>query len=120
MYEYIGERQLFQKGSKKPESFAFPKYMLRAPVSQTAKMIYMLLLDRAMDKKSRDRIVLKDGKIRVVYMMKDLANDCGRGLTVIKDAVHELENAGLVKKYGFQGAKSEFCVYVKYPYDEDY
>ena len=119
MYEYIEEGQLFQKGSKKPESFAFPKYMLRAPISQTAKMIYMLLLDRAMDKKSRDREVLKDGRIRVVYMMKDLAKDCGRGLTVIKDAVHELEDASLVRKYGLQGAKSKFCVYVKYPYDEE-
>ena len=120
MYEYIGERQLLQKGSKRPECFAFPKYMLRAPVSQTAKMIYMLLIDRATDKKSRDRIVLKDGSIRVVYMMKDLAEDCGRGLTAIKDAVHELEDAALIRKYGFQGAKSEFCVYVKYPYDEAY
>ena len=57
-------------GTQFPKYYQFPEFLLRAPISQTAKLAYMVLYDRA-------RLLLKndwvaDGKIYTVFPIAKL------------------------------------------------
>ena len=101
-----------EKKMKKPEYYFFPTYMLHAPVSQTAKIVYMLLINRAFDVKSRNRKIGWKNQILVRYPLKELAEDCGRGITAMKEAVCELVTEGLIDKCSRQGMISEFEIHI--------
>lgn len=93
MSEYI------RTGTQFPKFYQFPDFLLRAPISQTAKLTYMVLYDRARLSKKNDWVI--DGKIYTVYPIAELAEVLGRSKSTIKTALNELADHGmLIRKSG--------------------
>ena len=78
-----------------PAFLPYPRFLLKMELTNTARVLYALLLDRA--KLSR-RNGWKDekGQIYLIYPISNMAQDLGKSQTTIKKAMRELENAGLL------------------------
>lgn len=86
-------------GTKFPNYYQFPDFLLKAPISHTAKLTYMVIYDRARLSQKNDWVA--DGKIYTVYPIADLAEVLGRSQSTIKSALNELADHGmLIRKSG--------------------
>ena len=95
-----------------PPYMAYPKFLLKLNISETAKLVYMLLLDRArLSMKNKDWQDEK-GRVFVRYTIPDLARDIGKGETTVKKALNQLVRQGLICKES-QGAGLPNRIYVK-------
>ena len=65
--------QFLQRDSPIPLFFAYPKFLLTLDVSETAKMIYMLLLDRARLSMQKDGWQDEHGRVFIHYTIQSLA-----------------------------------------------
>ena len=78
----------------------------------TAKLVYSLLLDRTSLSKKNGWVDEK-GHIYIVFPVANIAQTIRKGMTVVKEALRELEKAGLIER------KRHFSVpntiYVKLP-----
>ena len=103
--------------TKLPGYYQYPKFLLSADLSQTAKTAYMLLYDRA--RLSREN-GWEDGsgRIYVHYTVKKLAEALVRGLTATKEALGELDRAGLLCR-AHDGFSRPSLLYVKLPNEPD-
>lgn len=63
-------------GTQFPKYFQFPDFLIRAPISQTAKLTYMVLYDRARLSLKNDWVA--DGKINTVFPIAELAETLGK------------------------------------------
>ena len=97
-------------GTQFPSYFQFPAFLLRAPISQTAKLAYMVLYDRARLSLKNDWVA--DGKIYTVYPIADLAETLGKSESTIKSVLNELDNIGLLirKSGGFSKANIRYVL----------
>ncbi len=88
-----------------PNYYQFPNFLIRLPVSQTAKLTYMVLYDRARLSQKNDWID-EEGCVYTVYPIADLARVLERSQSTIKSALKELDEAGLLirKSGGFSKA----------------
>ena len=88
-----------------PSYYQFPNFLIRLPVSQTAKLTYMVLYDRARLSQKNEWID-EDGRVYTVYPIADLARVLERSQSTIKSALNELDGAGLLirKSGGFSKA----------------
>lgn len=96
-----------------PVYLPYPRFLLGMDLTQTAKVLYALLLDRAsLSRKTGWKD--EEGHIFVVYPIVYLANDLGKSSMTVKKALNELEEAGLLvrKKQGFSKPN---LLYVKIP-----
>ena len=95
----------------------FPKFLLRETrLNETAKLVYLLLLDRARLSKSNNWID-ENGNFFLVYPIKNLARDLGKSDTTIKTALATLEQIDLIARFHTrEGAASH--IYVKVPQSE--
>ena len=57
-------------GTQFPKYYQFPEFLLRAPISQTAKLAYMVLYERARLSLKNDWVA--DGKIYTVFPIAEL------------------------------------------------
>ena len=89
MSSYITERTVFS------HFYQFPDFLLRAPISQTAKLAYMLLYDRA--RLSQQNEWQDDGRVYLTYPIKNMAAALGKSESTVKDVFNELRGAGLLK-----------------------
>lgn len=89
MSSYITDRTVFS------HFYRFPDFLLRAPVSQTAKLAYMLLYDRA--RLSQQNDWRDDGRVYLTYPIKNMAAALGKSESSVKDVFNELRGAGLLK-----------------------
>ena len=95
-----------------PPYMAYPKFLLKLNISETAKLVYMLLLDRArLSMKSRDWQD-ESGRVFVRYTIPDLARDIGKGETTVKKALNQLVQQGLICKQSL-GPGQPNKIYVK-------
>ena len=96
-----------------PAFLPYPRFLLRMELTNTARVLYALLLDRA--KLSR-RNGWKDekGQIYLIYPISNMAQDLGKSQTTIKKAMRELEDAGLLEKKR-QGFCMPNILYIKIP-----
>ena len=99
-------------GTKFPNYYQFPDFLLRAPISQTAKLAYMVLYDRARLSQKNDWIV--EGKIYTVYSIADLAETLGKSESTIKSVLNELADNGLLIRRSGGFAKANI-LYVLIP-----
>lgn len=94
--------QYLDKTNAMPEYMPYPKFLLKMDLTPTAKLIYVMLLDRyTLSKKNGWKD--SDGHIYLVYTIENLAADGGMGLTAIKRGLNELTAAGLIRRtrHGF-------------------
>ena len=73
----------------------FPRFLIPMDLSNDAKVLYVLLLDRAGISKKKGYIET-DGTIRLYFTVEDAKSKLRRSRQVATRAFHELESCGLI------------------------
>ncbi|WP_419024946.1 replication initiator protein A [Emergencia sp.] len=109
-YEYMKEsEQILQY-------FQFPKFLLKLPISQNAKFLYMILYDRARISRKNSWID-KYGNVYLIFPIEELSSQIGKCKSSVKIALKELDEVGLlVRRSG--GFSKPNHLYVRIPSDE--
>ena len=80
-----------------PGFLQFPEFLLRVPISQTAKTVYLVLYDRAR-LSMRNEWTDEFGRVFVIYPITELADRIGKSESTVKAGMKELCQAGLLLK----------------------
>ena len=90
-----------------------PRFLLKMDLSQTAKLLYSLLLDRS-ELSQKNGWQDSEGRTYIVYPVSEIAEMLDKGSTAIKAALNELDAAGLLvrERRGFSAPNR---LYVKVP-----
>ena len=96
-----------------PPFFRYPRFLLKMDLSQTAKLLYSLLLDRS-ELSQKNGWQDNKGRTYIVYPVSEIAEMLDKGSTAIKAALNELDAAGLLvrERRGFSAPNR---LYVKIP-----
>lgn len=103
----------FKRDTALPPFVPLPRFMIASEYSMNAKMLYSLLLGRT-QLSQKSGWVSEDGNVYVVYPIKQLAEDLNRSEKTVKNALNELENAGLLSRVR-QGWNRANHIYLKIP-----
>lgn len=74
-----------------------PAALLKLDLSGSAVLLYALLLDRG-SLSRKNGYTGPGGQVFVVYPIPKLAAAMGKGTTIVKKRLHELEEAGLIRR----------------------
>ena len=88
--------QFLQRDSPTPRFFAYPKFLLTLDLSETAKIIYVLLLDRARLSMKKEDWQDEHGRVFVRYTIQSLAKTICKSEMTVKNALKALEQQGLI------------------------
>ena len=99
--------------TKLPAYLPYPRFLLKMEISQTAKLLYALLLDRS-TLSQKNKWQDGEGRIYIIYPIAEIAEILDKGSTTIKGALNELDTAGLLERErgGFSAPNR---LYVKVP-----
>ena len=97
-----------------PPFFMYPRFLLETDLSDTARLVYILLLDRARLSQTNPQWQDETGRVFVYYTIPHLAEASGRGLTGVKAALGQLEEAGLILRKR-QGMGNPSRIYIRIP-----
>ncbi len=75
----------------------YPRFLLGADLTQTAKVLYAVLLDRANLSRANGWID-EGGNIYIVFPLNKMADLVDKGPSTVKNAMNELETAGLIER----------------------
>ena len=89
------EMMFLNKNTKLPGYLPYPRFLLKIPASDTAKLVYILLLDRAQLSQANGWED-EQGRVYVIYTVDALAKDTGKSDRTVTAALGELEKAGLL------------------------
>ena len=104
--------QYLKFASYLPWYMAYPRFLLEVNISETAKLVYMLLLDRARVSMKNDTWQDEHGRVFVLYTIPALARDISKGETTVKKALNQLVQQDLIQKQSL-GAGHPNKIYVK-------
>ena len=90
-----------------------PRFLLKMDLSQTAKLLYSLLLDRS-ELSQKNGWQDSEGRIYIVYPVTEIAEILDKGRTTIQDTLNELAAAGLMERKRTRFAAANH-IYVKVP-----
>ena len=82
-----------------PIYLPYPRFLLKMEISQTAKLLYSLLLDRS-TLSQKNKWQDDEGRIYIIYPIAEIAEILDKGSTTIKGALNELDMAGLLEREG--------------------
>ena len=90
--------------TKLPPYLPYPRFLLKMELTQTAKLLYALLLDRS-TLSQKNGWQDEQGRVYIVYPITELADALDKSPATIKPALNELDEAGLLerKRTGFAG-----------------
>lgn len=99
--------------TKLPPYLPYPRFLLKMELTQTAKLLYALLLDRS-TLSQKNGWQDEQGRVYIVYPITELADALDKSPATIKPALNELDEAGLLerKRTGFAAPNH---LYVKVP-----
>ena len=97
-----------------PPFFMYPRFLLETDLSDTARLVYILLLDRARLSQTNPQWQDETGRVFVYYTIPHLAEASGRGQTGVKAALGQLEEAGLIFRKR-QGMGNPSRIYIRIP-----
>ena len=80
-----------------PSFLPMPRFLISMPVSNTAKLLYSLMLGRA-QLSQNNAWVDGNGRVYFLYTIQQMAEDMDKSATTIKDAMKELVEAHLLEK----------------------
>ena len=101
--------------SRIPEYMAFPRFLLeRTSLSETAKIVYMILLNRARLSQKNDGWTDEYGHIFIYYPIKDIAAAIHKSEMSVKTALAALERDKLIYRQ-HQGVGKANRIFVKIP-----
>ena len=98
-----------------PPYLPYPRFLLQTDLTQTAKLLYALLLDRATLSQANGWLD-EGGRIYLVFPIEKIAAALDRSSMTVKTALSELENAGLIERRR-SGFSKPNRIYVKLPSD---
>ena len=99
------------KDSQIPAYMAYPRFLLTMDISETTKLIYVLLLDRARLSMKNEGWVDEQGHVFIYYTIADLASASGKSEMTVKNALTALEQKSLISRKR-QGAGQPSKIYV--------
>ena len=100
------------KDSQIPAYMAYPRFLLAMDISETTKLIYVLLLDRARLSMKNEGWADEQGHVFIYYTIADLASASGKSEMTVKNALTALEQKNLISRKR-QGAGLPSKIYVK-------
>lgn len=95
-----------------PPYMMYPKFLLTLPISETSKLIYVLLLDRARLSATKHEYTDRNGRVYIYYPIEDMADDIHKSRTTVKNALAALEDSRLIVRV-HQGIGQASKIYVK-------
>ena len=101
--------------SNLPVYLMYPRFLLELEINDTAKMVYLLLYDRAR-LSMQNGWLDEDGRVYVYYTEEHLAETLHRTEATIRTAMNTLEHRGLIRRKR-QGAGRPNRIYVCIPKD---
>lgn len=96
----------------------FPQYLLDMKISETTKLVYMLLLDRARLSLKSDKWTDASGHTFLYYPVKSLAGALHKSEMTVKNSLAVLEQENLITRVR-QGAGMPSRIYVKVPQERE-
>ena len=106
--------QYITNNTEMPNYMQFPKFLLDMEINETAKLLYMVLLDRARLSMINQGWQDAYGRVFMVYPIEDLAMKLHKCPMTIKTALTALQNEGLIVRKR-QGVGRANLIYVKLP-----
>ena len=95
----------------------YPRFLLEADLTQTAKVLYAILLDRT-NLSRANGWTDEDGNVFIVFPLSKMADMVDKGPSTVKNALNELETAGLIERRRC-GNGMPNRIYVKQPDGQD-
>ena len=95
----------------------YPRFLLDVDLTQTAKVLYSVLLDRASLSRANNWAD-EDGNIYIVFPLTKAVDMMDKGPSTVKNALNELEMAGLIERRRC-GNGMPNRIYVKQPDSQD-
>ena len=86
-----------RKDSKLLPYLPYPRFLLDVDLTQTAKVLYAVLLDRT-NLSRANGWTDEDGNIFIVFPLNKVADLVDKGPSTVKNALNELETAGLIER----------------------
>ena len=104
------------QNTKLPPYLPFPKFLLERSLSNTAKILYSVLISRA-QLSQKDGWVDELGRVYFIYPIHQMAVDMDKSVTTIKDALRDLVAAQLLEKIP-EGRGRPNRLYLLFPDEE--
>ena len=101
-----------QRNSRLSPYMEYPRFLLSIKISETAKLIYVLLLDRARLSMRHEGWTDEDGYVFIYYTIASLAKDSSKSEMTVKDSLRTLEENGLIRRQR-QGAGRPSRIFVR-------
>jgi len=102
--------------TKLPAYLPMPRFLIRIPISTTAKMLYTQLLSKA-QLSQKNEWLDSQGRVYFIYPIHQMAVDMDKSITTIKDALRELVESQLLEKIP-QGRGRPNHLYLLFPDEE--
>ena len=83
-----------------PSYMMFPRFLLDMEINETAKMLYIILLDRARLSQKNEGWSDTDGHVFIYFTIEALADVLHKSQMTVKTALAVLENRSLSSKNG--------------------
>lgn len=96
MSETTSKGTFLKKNSKVVGYMVYPRFLMGLELNETAKLIYVLLLDRARLSITKGGWADEEGNVYIYYDIKSLSADSGKSVGTVKAALKELEKADLI------------------------
>lgn len=106
------KQQYIKEQTPLPAYFPYPKFLLQMDLSHTARLVYVLLLDRV-TLSQKNGWTDHGGYVYVLYPLAGLARDLHSSVSSVTRALRELEDAHLIerKANGFSKPNQIFLLF---------
>jgi DNA-binding transcriptional regulator YhcF (GntR family) len=104
--------EFLTKDSCLPPYLMFPRFLLNSPLNETAKLLYVVLLDRARLSQQNEGWTDDQGRVFLHFPIKALAETLHKSDMTVKTALASLEQEGLIVRER-RGAGQANRIYVK-------
>lgn len=111
-YHYLKEESVF------PPYLQFPEFLVSLPISQTTKITYMILYNRAR-LSQKNKWLDEEGRIFIIFPIKEICKKIGKGETTVKQALNDMDVAGLLKRKSGGFSKPNH-IYIRIPDDSPF
>lgn len=103
--------------SELPAYYQFPEFLMNMELSQTARIIYMLLYDRSRLSQVNNWTD-ETGNVFIIFPLKEIARVSDRSESAVKCVMSELESVGLLRRVSGGFSKPNH-IYVRIPASTD-
>ena len=107
-------KEYIKAQTPRPAYFPYPKFLMQMSLSHTARLTYVLLLDR-MTLSQKNSWVDAQGRAYVLYPLAGLAADLQSSISSVTRALRELEAARLIERRQSNGFSKPNQIFLGIP-----